>query len=209
MLLILLSHLENWDDTWVIETGCRLRFDEETLDILLAGKLSGTNHLDGDDAVQPDLSCLVDDPHATAGDLLDEFVLAEVSIGKLGSPLVLPSRLLSILAPFLQVVGAQILGIGDVRLLGDGQQGVVHEVEPVDIAAEDVAGPGATAQCVRRRQTGVPAAAVGVGVGHVADHPADVGAQGQLNPAVVVFPVPGPPTITVRRCSAAVATARS
>ena len=80
MLLILLSHLKNWNDPWVIETGCRLRFDEETLDILLAGRLSGTDHLDRDDAVQANLSRLVDDSHATAGDLLDEFVLAEASM---------------------------------------------------------------------------------------------------------------------------------
>ena len=78
MLLVLLSHFNNRDDTGMIETGGRLRFDIETLDISLAGKLSRTDHLDGDDAVEPRLSCLVDDTHATAGNLLDEFVLAEV-----------------------------------------------------------------------------------------------------------------------------------
>src|ERR1044071_10380253 len=43
----------------------------------LAGELTGKEHLDGDDAVEADLSRLVNDAHAATGDFLEEFVVAE------------------------------------------------------------------------------------------------------------------------------------
>jgi len=84
-------------------------------------------------------------------------------------------------APFFQICSAKRLHGGDVLFFGNRQQGVVEKVFPVDVAAEDVAGPAAAAEGVGGGQAGVPAAAVGMGVGHVADHAADVGPQRQLD----------------------------
>ena len=43
------------------------------------GQLALQDHLEGDDAVEADLPGLVDDAHAAAGDLLQQFVVAEVA----------------------------------------------------------------------------------------------------------------------------------
>ena len=42
-----------------------------------SGKLAKQQHLDGDDAVEADLAGAVDDAHAAAGDLVEQFVVAE------------------------------------------------------------------------------------------------------------------------------------
>ena len=41
------------------------------------GKLPGQDHLEGDDALEPDLPGLEDNAHAAAGDLLDQLILSE------------------------------------------------------------------------------------------------------------------------------------
>ena len=60
-------------------------FDRETLaddrvavaGTLRAGRAPCQNHLEGDDAPEPDLPGLVDDAHAAAGDLFQQLVIAE------------------------------------------------------------------------------------------------------------------------------------
>ena len=42
-----------------------------------AGQPAGQDHLQGDDAVEPALPGPVDDAHAAAADLLEQFVIAE------------------------------------------------------------------------------------------------------------------------------------
>ena len=91
-----------------------------------------------------------------------------------------PSHLLfSILIspPFFQIIAAEVFHFWNVLLFGDGEHGNVHKIEPIDIAAEYVAGPRSASQGVGRGETGVPATAVGVCMGHVADNTADIATQ--------------------------------
>ena len=53
------------------------RLAAEALHLLLAGQLTGEDHLEGHDPVERHVSGLVDDPHAAAGDLLQQLVIAE------------------------------------------------------------------------------------------------------------------------------------
>ncbi len=53
----------------------------------MGGQLALQDHLEGDDPVQADLACLVDDAHAAAGDLLQQLVVAEVADPRQGAGL--------------------------------------------------------------------------------------------------------------------------
>jgi hypothetical protein len=45
------------------------------------------------------------------------------------------------MSPFFEILPAKLFLRGDVFFFGDRQQGIVEKVLPVDVAAEDVAGP--------------------------------------------------------------------
>ena len=59
------------------EGGGRLGFRVEPMDSFVRSQLTSQDHLDRDDAVEFYLSCLEDNAHAAAGNLLQEFIVAE------------------------------------------------------------------------------------------------------------------------------------
>ncbi len=59
----------------------RLGFAEELSDLVVAGELAGTDHLQRDGAIEADLACAIDDAHAALGDFLEELVVAEAARG--------------------------------------------------------------------------------------------------------------------------------
>jgi hypothetical protein len=63
----------------MVEVGGRLRFGMEALDVDLVCELAGQDHLQGDPAIQTDLSRLKHDAHATARELAADLVVAEIA----------------------------------------------------------------------------------------------------------------------------------
>ena len=61
----------------VLEEGCGGDFSLEPLDDLFIDELPGQDHFHRDNAAEAQLSSLVHDAHAAAGDLLDQFVIAK------------------------------------------------------------------------------------------------------------------------------------
>jgi hypothetical protein len=74
----MLADLVNRHDVRVVEVGGGFRLGVEALHVTRRRQLLGEDHLEGDDPVEALLSCLVDDAHAAAGDLLQQLVIAEV-----------------------------------------------------------------------------------------------------------------------------------
>jgi len=60
----------------VLEEGSGGHFPAEPLDDLLIDELPGQDHFHSDRAAEAVLSSFVHDAHAAAGDLLDQFVVA-------------------------------------------------------------------------------------------------------------------------------------
>ena len=81
MLALVLTDLVDRHDAGMIEVGRGLGFEMKPPHVGLAGKLAGQNHLEGDRPVEAHLPRLVNDPHAAAGDLLEQFIVAEVPDG--------------------------------------------------------------------------------------------------------------------------------
>jgi hypothetical protein len=61
----------------MVELGGGLGFAVEALQLLVRGKLAGENHLQGHDPVQLDLQRFINDAHAPASDLAQDFIIAE------------------------------------------------------------------------------------------------------------------------------------
>ena len=97
----------------------------------------------------------------------------------------------SILTPLLPVFAEKLLFGGGVILDRLSNPRVVQEMGPVDVFARHVAGPRPAAQRIRVRQATRPAAAVRMGVRHVADHSSDVCVDGELFDAILVLGVDG------------------
>src|SRR5262249_27257758 len=66
---LVLADLVDPHDAGVVEGGCQLRLGLEAADAVLGRKRPGADHLDGDDAVEPEVSGLVDDAHASTSQL--------------------------------------------------------------------------------------------------------------------------------------------
>ena len=79
MLALVLANLVDRHDAGMVEVGGRLGLAVEPLDVGLIGELAGEDHLECDGPVEADLPGLEDDPHAAAGDLADDLVVAEVA----------------------------------------------------------------------------------------------------------------------------------
>ena len=77
MLPVVLADLVDRHDAGMVEVGGGLGLGVEPLDVGVVGELAGEDHLEGHGAVQADLPRLVDDPHAAAGDLAEQLVVAE------------------------------------------------------------------------------------------------------------------------------------
>ncbi|MCI0681723.1 MAG: hypothetical protein L0Y71_06440 [Gemmataceae bacterium] len=63
----------------VVEIGRRFRLAMKPFDVGVAGQVAGEDHLQRNDAVETGLSSFVDHPHAAAGDLFEQFVVADVA----------------------------------------------------------------------------------------------------------------------------------
>ncbi len=78
-LAIVLADLVDGDDVRVVEPGDGLGLVAEPADLVVGGQRGGPDHLQGDGAVQADLSGLVDDAHAAAAELGLDLVVAEIA----------------------------------------------------------------------------------------------------------------------------------
>ncbi len=83
----MLVDVEDLDDVGVLELGDGLGLGEEADGGLAPAWVPGQDHLQGDGAVEPDLSGLVDDAHAAAAQLALDLVARTT-----GRPRVSPVR---------------------------------------------------------------------------------------------------------------------
>ena len=77
MLSLVLADLMDGHDVHMLQIGGCFGFRMKPLDVLCGGQLSGQDHLDGHDPVEARLSGFVDHPHSAAGNLFEQFVVAE------------------------------------------------------------------------------------------------------------------------------------
>ena len=75
------------DDVRMIEPGSRLGFDAKAADGVGGGQSLGQDHFQGDNAIEAALPGPVDDSHAAASDLVQEFVIAKGGRSHVGSHL--------------------------------------------------------------------------------------------------------------------------
>src|SRR5690348_828969 len=66
-LAVVLTDFVNGDDVGMLQAGGSLGFGAKSFDEWVAGKLSGEEHFDGDDAIQRALTGAIDHAHAPAG----------------------------------------------------------------------------------------------------------------------------------------------
>ena len=79
MLPLVQPHLVDRYDSGVIELGRRFGFGVKPLDVRRRGQLAAEDHLDRHNSVQRHPPGFEDDPHAPAGDLFQNFVIAKVA----------------------------------------------------------------------------------------------------------------------------------
>ncbi len=70
----------------MVEVGGGLGFRVEALDVGVIGELAGQDHLERDLAIEAHLPRLKNNAHTAAGDLADDFVVAEVADGRSCGP---------------------------------------------------------------------------------------------------------------------------
>ena len=70
----MLAHLVDLDDPRMLELGDSLRFDRESRKLLGRRVAAAEHHFQCDQAVEADLRCLVNDPHATPADDIEDHV---------------------------------------------------------------------------------------------------------------------------------------
>ena len=64
-------------NTRMLQLGGRLSLAAETLDFFVACKLTGKNHLQGNDAIKLPLSGAIDHTHSPAADFFQQLIIAE------------------------------------------------------------------------------------------------------------------------------------
>lgn len=69
--------VENLDDVYMMQASDGLCFGLESSSLVLIGVVSRTNHLEGHDPAQRQVSCLVDDAHAATAQLSQDLVTWE------------------------------------------------------------------------------------------------------------------------------------
>src|SRR5438552_7119479 len=78
MLAVVDAHVVNGDDVRVLEESRGHDLAPEPLNDLLARELAGQNHLHRDNALELKMPRAIDYAHPAAGNLFEQFVLAEV-----------------------------------------------------------------------------------------------------------------------------------
>ena len=78
---VVLADLVDLDDVGVLQAGDGLGLGPEAAGGLGPGVLAGQDHLEGDEAVEPDLPGLVDDAHAAAAQLAEDLVAGDLGEG--------------------------------------------------------------------------------------------------------------------------------
>ena len=71
---VLFADFVDLDDVRMLEPGDRLGFDIEAGQLMIARMGAGQHHLERDEAVEPALTCLVNDAHAAPAQLAEDFV---------------------------------------------------------------------------------------------------------------------------------------
>ena len=79
LLAFVFANFVNRHDVGMLQSGRRLGFGAEALHVCGAGQLAGKDHFDGNGAVEADLPGFINHAHAAAGDLLQQFVIAEIA----------------------------------------------------------------------------------------------------------------------------------
>src|SRR5262249_30512676 len=74
---ILLADFVNGNDMRMLESGRSSRLGPEAREIGSRGQCAALDHLEGHDAPQALLARLIDDPHPSFADALEEFVIAD------------------------------------------------------------------------------------------------------------------------------------
>ncbi len=77
MLALLLADFKDRQDVRMVQQGRCLRLLMEAIVVGLRGEVAGQDHLHRHGAAQADLAGLVNHAHAAAGDLLEQFVVAD------------------------------------------------------------------------------------------------------------------------------------
>ena len=75
--IFVLAHLIDRHDVRVIQVGRELGLAEESLSLRRGRHRPGQDHLQGDEPFQPLVAGLVNDTHATARELLEQFIVAD------------------------------------------------------------------------------------------------------------------------------------
>ena len=83
MLAFQLARLIDRDDIRVFEAACVFCFSMEPAYFLLAGQLSGQNHLDGHNSLRVELARFENHTHGTPSDLAQQFIIAEPFMNRL------------------------------------------------------------------------------------------------------------------------------
>src|SRR5437867_5547552 len=78
MLAVVDANIVNGDDVRVLEEGRSRNLAPEPLNDLLARELPGQDHLHRDNALETALPRAIDHAHPAAGNLFEQFVIAEV-----------------------------------------------------------------------------------------------------------------------------------
>jgi hypothetical protein len=79
MLPVMLADFVDGDDVRVLKAGGGFGLGAKTLHERIAGETAEQQHLHRDDSVQGKLPGAIDDAHATAGDFVQEFIVAEAA----------------------------------------------------------------------------------------------------------------------------------
>jgi hypothetical protein len=72
--VVLFAECVDLDNVGVVQTGDGLRLGEEPTGLLRPGVVACQDHLQGDEAVEPNLTGLVNDAHAAAAQLAKELI---------------------------------------------------------------------------------------------------------------------------------------
>ena len=124
------------DDVRVLQPGDRLGLGQEADGGLGPGVVAGQDHLEGDDAVEPELPGLVDDAHAAAAQLPEDLVAGDLGEGppSAGRPAIrhLPAVALPVMVARATCSGSSPRYLGKrPRYSSSGEVGFATPAQPV------------------------------------------------------------------------------